>query len=88
MSKRSASGAQLVHALSASHCLLTDWRPRSAGHSDGTIRLPFFVAIGSMVLATSSITGTWAHIDLLRSCHGIKIEFQRMMLGLIESSEL
>jgi hypothetical protein len=27
MSKRSATGAQLAHALSASHCLLTDWRP-------------------------------------------------------------
>jgi hypothetical protein len=27
MSKRSASGAQLAHALSASHCLFTDWRP-------------------------------------------------------------
>jgi len=24
---RSASGAQLAHALSASRCLLTDWRP-------------------------------------------------------------
>jgi hypothetical protein len=27
MSKRSTTGAQLAHALSASHCLLTDWRP-------------------------------------------------------------
>jgi hypothetical protein len=26
-SKRSASGAQLAHALSTSHCLFTDWRP-------------------------------------------------------------
>jgi hypothetical protein len=25
--KRSATGAQLAHALSASHCPLTDWRP-------------------------------------------------------------
>ena len=23
----SANGAQLAHAFSASHCLLTDWRP-------------------------------------------------------------
>jgi hypothetical protein len=27
MSKRSASGAQLAHALSASVCFLADWRP-------------------------------------------------------------
>jgi len=27
MSKRAASGAQPAHALSASHRLLTDWRP-------------------------------------------------------------
>jgi hypothetical protein len=30
MSKRSASRAQLARALSASHCLLTDWRPTAA----------------------------------------------------------
>ena len=36
--------------------------PRSAGQSM-TTRLPFFVAIGSMVLATSSISGASGNVS-------------------------
>jgi hypothetical protein len=37
---------------------VSQYRPRPAGRQAMTMRLPFFVATGPIVLATSSIKGT------------------------------